>query len=332
VLAAALMAVLFAGMQSAVMIASKAIPSRAAATDFPAQGGALDRLALDISYAKTVSLTGSTKIAIVVADRDGDAADDTITYSWSGVASAPLQRQFNSGTAEDILKGVSAFSLSLQTEVVAGADSLVEGSEKLLGSYSSASNTTKYTVDPSAWVSQEIPVSLPAGTVDYRTTRVRMNLSASGAATGSSSIELRSLRAGAPTTRVLASASLDESTLPGGAGWVSIAAPSVRYLEPNESIGLLARATSASASVDVYYVNSGAPAGAGTMETSGNAGGTWTAAAGKAVMYELWGVCRTSGGGTSITRATSARVTVQAGSNAASELSLVLANRPEVTP
>lgn len=332
VLAAALMAVLFVGMQSAVMIASKAIPAASAAVDFTAQGAALDRLALDLSYAKTISRTAPGAIAITVSDRDGDAADDTIAYSWSGTSGDPFQRQFNSGTPEDILAGVVAISLNVPTEVVTGARSYVEGGETLLATYNTSTSTSRYAIDTSSWACQSIPLSLAANIVDYRTTRVRLLLQASGNSSGTSAIELRSLRGSAPTSRVLATGSLDESSLPGGSNWISIPIGSVRYLDPNEPVGVVVRPTASPPSVEVTYRTAGAAASAGVMCTSADSGGTWTAGSGKAVLYELWGVCRTDGGATTLTRATSLQISVRCGSNAAFELNLPLANRPQVVP
>ncbi len=332
VLAAALAAVVLIGLQSAVVIASKAIPSATEKADNALQGAALDRIAQDLSYAKTITSWDANDITFTVADRNADAADDTITYSWTGAAAAPLLRQFNASAPETILADVGAFALSLQTEAVAGEAVYVDSSETLLASYSSASNLAQWAVDTGNWLGQCFSPSLPVGTVDYRTTRVRISLATSGPSTGTTAVELRAFRRDSPTTRVLASVSILESSLTGSMTSTSIALPSVRNIDPNEPVCLVIRPSATPPSCQTSYRTTGAAASAGAWYASANSGGTWTTTSGRALIYEVYGVCRSVDSTPTTTRAKFLLLSLRSGSNTQIELNLPLANRPQVTP
>lgn len=326
VLAAALAAVVLVGLQSAVLIASKAIPT-GAPIDQAAEGAALDRLAHDLAYALTITSASATGVTFTVADRTGDAVADTIAYSW-GAKGAPLVRTVNGSGAESVAPNVQDFSIALTTEVLAGPPAYIESGEMPLASFSASTSLAEFVVDTSAWVAQLVPVSVPIDAVDFRTTRVRLRTNISGAATGTSVIELRSARNQTPTPRTIASASFAE---PSASTQLSLSFPSLRYLDPNEPIALLVRPTATAPSCNVPYKSSGVSS-AGLMLTTTDAGATWTSASTRAILYELWGVYRVLDDPTSVTRATSARLSLTAGAAPAVELNLALANRPRVTP
>jgi hypothetical protein len=326
VLAAALAAVVLIGLQSAVLIASKAIPS-GAPVDHAAEGAALDRLAHDLAYALTITNSSVTGITFTVADRTGDAVAETITYSWSAKG-APLLRTMNGSTAETVVRDVQNFALALTTEQLAGAPAYLESNEVPLASFSAASGLAASTIDTSAWVAQIVPVSVPSDAVDFRTTRVRLTVAIAGAATGMSVAELRCVRNQTPTPRTLASALFSE---PYSSGVVSLSMPSGRYLDPNEPLAILVRPSATPPSCNVTYKSSGV-SGAGLMLTTTDAGATWTSASTRAILYELWGVYRVLDDPTSVTRAVSARISLTAGATPAMEINVALANRPRVTP
>lgn len=332
VVASTLMILLFAGLQSAVLLAAKAIPNDAIAADLAAQGAAFDRIAEDLFYAKKITRATATELAFTVADRDGDAVDDTIQYTWSGVAGASLLRTFNAAAPEELLAGVGALSFAMKTESVAGVATYVESSETLLAIHSPSTNLAPVTIDSSMWIAQSIPVTLPAGAVDFRTTRARMKMQLFGAPTGTTTVELRSLREQAPTSRTLVGASVDENTLVGAPGWVSIPLASGRYLDPNEQVGVVVRPSAIPPSCQVTVCSAGVAASAGSSYTSTTSGGSWGVVAGSALLYELWGVYRTLDTVPSTTRGTSIIISGKSGTNQTLELNIPLANRPVVGP
>jgi prepilin-type N-terminal cleavage/methylation domain-containing protein len=329
VLAASLSAIVLLGLQSAVMIAAKAIPPSAILADFPAQGAALDRMALDLTYAKQITQADATGITITVADRNQDAGDDSIQFSWSGVAGAPLVRTFN-GASEVLLSDVRAFTLDLQTEVVMGAPIYQESSESLLAIHNSVSNQAPAIIDDALWAAQSVPITLPADAIDFRTTRVRLYMMNSGAATGSTAVELRSLRSETPTSRTLSRATIAESTLLGSPTWVTFPLVSEQYFERGDRVGLVVRPAGIPPSCQVMYRSMGANASTGTWHTSTNGGGSWTSAAGCGMLYEVWGVYRVLGTVTTTRRGTFILMRVRAGSNEVFEMNLTLPSRPVI--
>jgi hypothetical protein len=71
-----------------------------------------------LECASSIVTRSATQISLVVPDRTGDGAADTVRYSWSGTVGAPLQRQINGGTAETLLETVQAFGLTYDTVTV----------------------------------------------------------------------------------------------------------------------------------------------------------------------------------------------------------------------
>lgn len=329
VIAAALAALVLLGLQSSVMIAAKAIPSTVEPADHATHARVLDQLSLELPYASRIVAFSANGITFVVPDRNGDGADDTIAYAWSGVAGAPLTRTFNGAAAQTVLADAALISFSLQTEVVPGTTTYVDSNETLLASYSSSASLGEYAVNTLTWIGQQVAISIPETAVDFRTTRVRLTANASGAATGTSVIELRSLRNRMPSARTVASASFNE---PSSVSAVSCTFPSVRFLDRTEPVALVVRPATNPPSCGIVYQISGVAAAAGANLTTANGGASWSSLTGRSMLYELWGVYRTAEAASNVTRATFVRVTVRAGAAPALELNLPLANRPEVRP
>ncbi len=222
--------------------------------------------------------------------------------------------------------------MTLRSETITGIPTYVEAGETLLAIYNPTTNNATVSIDTPSWVAQYVPITLAAGVFDFRTTRVRVLAKKAGGPGGVTTIELRSMRNRAPTTRTLGVATFAKSDLLGSSTWISRPFPSTRYLDPSDQVGLLLRPTDTPPSCDLTYCSAGAPASAGAWCTSTNNGGTWTTTAGAALLYELWGVCRTAEASASTIRATSIIVSVRSGSNSAYELNLPLPNRPVVSP
>ena len=89
VLASVIVAIILLGMHSAMLLASRANPDRNGRNSSWLQGGlGLDQMSADLSVATGFSAMTSTSVTFTVPDRNGDAAAETINYSWSGVAGA----------------------------------------------------------------------------------------------------------------------------------------------------------------------------------------------------------------------------------------------------
>jgi hypothetical protein len=329
VLAAALAALVMLGLQSAVLIAAKAVPSSAAPVGAAAQAAALERIARDLAYATRITASSSTSITFTVPDRTGDAVDDSITFRWSGVSGEPLTRSLNASAAETILSDVRALSLAFTTATSATDTTYTESSETLLAYYSSSLSLSNTPLSTTDFVGQLVPVSLPSNAVDFRTTRARLSVTNAGTATGVGVVELRTVCNGLPSLPVLAQGTFNE---PSSSTTVYVPLAMSRYLDKAEPVIIIARySTNAPAGAPVYR-SSGVATASAAMLASTDAGATWTSNTARSLLYELWGVYRTLDDPGTRTRASAFQATVRSSTAAATEFHLPLTTRPEVGP
>ena len=126
-LSLAVMTVLMGGMASAMLLATRAVPDRRTPLLAAAEGyHAAEQLTSELYAAEAFTTTAATTVDFTVADRnDVDTADETIRYSWSGVAGGALTREYNGGTAVAVVDDVYEFDLQYGTQSVGGATELV---------------------------------------------------------------------------------------------------------------------------------------------------------------------------------------------------------------
>ncbi len=121
VLSMVVMTILLAGMSSAMVLASRAVPDLETPLKAIADGyHAADGLASELFATQTITVRGATSITFTVADRNADSNPETIQYSWSGVAGQPLTRQYNNGTIDTVLENIYQFDLRYDTQSVSG--------------------------------------------------------------------------------------------------------------------------------------------------------------------------------------------------------------------
>jgi hypothetical protein len=119
VIALPLMALLLVGTTAALGIVAQVADNGAsvgkAVMRTPA---AWEQLASELECATSIVSRSATEISVVIPDRTGDAAADTVAYSWSGMDGEPLTRRINGGTAETLLETVHAFGMTYNTITV----------------------------------------------------------------------------------------------------------------------------------------------------------------------------------------------------------------------
>jgi hypothetical protein len=104
--------VLLVSVSSAILIASKALPS-SSRRQSAEKAGAMDQLASELACAASITELTPTAITFAVADRGhGPAGPETIRYAWSGTPGDPLTRQYNASAPAAVASGVTSFSLS----------------------------------------------------------------------------------------------------------------------------------------------------------------------------------------------------------------------------
>jgi prepilin-type N-terminal cleavage/methylation domain-containing protein len=88
------MAMLMAGLASAVVLASRALPDpNRPSSDVLEQSSVVDRIAGDLQYARYITERGAHAVTFTVADRNGDGSPECLRYAWSGTAGDRSARQ-----------------------------------------------------------------------------------------------------------------------------------------------------------------------------------------------------------------------------------------------
>lgn len=332
VLAMALSAVVLLALQSVVLIAAKAVPGANKTPDASDVSLGFARLAGELSYAKAITKNTATRIDFTVADRDGDAADDTISYQWSGVSGAPLLRQFNAAAPQTVVPDVRALALSLKNKTVTQPQTYTDSAEVTLAEWTGANSTGTEELTSSNWMSQFVQVTLPAGASSYSVSRVRLMLRTNGTTDGVALVKIVSQRTGLPGNTVLDSTTVLESSLGSVYNWHSIPFTNVVGLQPTERFCIVAEFVANGKPFDWHYVGSGFPASAGYYIKSTDAGASWSANTGRCFRYQVLGTYSTPSAPVTTTVAAFLRAQLKAGSSTALELNLPLPSAPVVLP
>ncbi len=138
---------LIAGMVSSLFLTLRA--TDASATPTPAQiagDEALTEMLADLELALAFSENTDHAITFAVPDRDGDFLSETIRYAWSGTPGDPLTRQYNGGTAANLVENAYVFEHDLPAtppNLLSNADmeAGTTGWEVILGDLLSSSST-----------------------------------------------------------------------------------------------------------------------------------------------------------------------------------------------
>lgn len=104
--------VLMAGLVSALFVASRAIDPDVTPSISILRGSQwLSDFQADTQHATAISEQAPNAITVIVPDRTGDLAPETIRYSWSGTAGEPLTRQINGGDVDSVLDNVHRLTI-----------------------------------------------------------------------------------------------------------------------------------------------------------------------------------------------------------------------------
>lgn len=107
--------VLIAGIASSIYVASQAATPSNAANVAVTTSLAVAEIAADLATASSFKVRTNSSVAITVADRDANGADESIRYSWDGQPSGQLMRYYN-GVATSAATNVYNFSLAYSTQ------------------------------------------------------------------------------------------------------------------------------------------------------------------------------------------------------------------------
>ncbi len=124
VISMALGAMLVAGLASALLLAGRTLDAGASTAVKRVEAAQTLRDVLtDAGQALHFSERTATAIAFTVPDRDGDDVPETVRYSWTGTAGAPLLMEYNGNSAEVLIDDVQQFDLSYLTRTLVASSS-----------------------------------------------------------------------------------------------------------------------------------------------------------------------------------------------------------------
>lgn len=332
------MALLMVGLGAAIKIAAQAVPNGTgiASTTLAARE-VFDLITADLTYATAITTDVTTagaanQLTFNIPDRDGQApTTETITYSWSGTAGAPLTRTFN-GTITTIAPSVQEFSLAFDKRSKALPTTYSSGAETLLiSSDGFALFPPDNDITSSNWVGQYFQPILASDVHSWNVTRAQLYLKKSGANDGQNLVQICTAAGGLPTSTVLTQTTLLESSLSGTYQLQSIVFSGAPYTSPANGLCLVVQcqANSTSGTVQSW----GSSAANSNLVTTSNAGSTWTASSGNSLKYYIYGTVQTPNPTAYQYLLTGIRCTLRTGSDSASRLNtnVRVLNEPAVT-
>lgn len=287
VLAMAVTSVVLLGAQSAVMIASRALPS---ATSGPsavvAAGQAMGIIADDLALATAFATLDPAAVEFTVPDRDGDAAPDVIRYSWSGTPGDPLERRFNGGPAAVLAASIQEFSLEYDTTPSALPTTWTEGAETLLFQYAPGDDLKDASVRSNVWLAQFFTPTLPADARSWSVTKVRFAARRKGGTAGRAKAQLRLANPTAPVNPVLGEVMILESALGSSYGVTEANFSFVGGLAPGQSLCFVFQWV---ADTDAFEVLVHGKGGASPLLESGDNAATWSVMSDKQLLASVYG-------------------------------------------
>ena len=184
-----ILTVLLIGMQSAIMLAGKAMPDANPLAAQVVDGRrAQDVVAADLAYATNIlDNTKTSEITVEVADRDGDKKPEVIRFYWPGPDSS-LMRVYN-GVESVVAKDVRDFKLKyitrtvsktqvVSTEVEDTADKEVGGNPVYTGATSrdfTVAGAASTSGEMKGWAAQYFKLKgVPLGATKVRFTRAEV--------------------------------------------------------------------------------------------------------------------------------------------------------------
>ncbi len=205
-----------------------------------------EQMRQELATSISISAAASTGITFMVPDRDSDGSDETIDYAY---AANRLTRSYNGASAVTVLDNLPEFSLSYRARIeVQTSESEQEVTAPdntdlaAWDGYPNGTGTTCLDASLSQTTHGAIHVelrSLPATTVSYDITKVKLRLRKQGLlSTGTLTIRVEtpaSASRGWPSGTVLDAATLDIGLLDTAYGWRDVFFSNLVNLPPETS-------------------------------------------------------------------------------------------------
>jgi len=338
VISMTLMTLLTAGIVSAVVLASRAIPSDDDASLTRNAEAAAPDLAAELSCALWFTERTATAVTFAVPDRDGDTTPDTIRYAWAGTGS-PLTRAYNGGAAVTVLDSVEDFALDYRTRIRTelGEPTQVESEELILASHNPVGGSLNdYPIEAAKWAAQYFVPALPADALSWSVTQVSIVAKVDGLDSGAMWVQLRTADdSGKPTTTVIDEVLLLESTLSTSMLWCHLSFANAASLSPTGKYCIVLKFRFGPRACKVQFEDHGDGTLPDRFLTTTNRGGTWTADPDEDLVYAVKGryLTESSPTETQIRCLCEIGIALQATDDASSRIETAAAvlNEPEVS-
>lgn len=262
---------------SLILISARAMSSEASnvGSDAVVARAATDQILDDLKMATAITEQTSRAITMKVPDRDGDNAEETIRYAWSGVAGAPLTRQYNARAAATLATNVTSLNFSYLAKT-AGKPPPVTSPTQTLYEKASTIELKDLELSNSKSVCAYVQQTLPENTISRTISRVRVQMRMDGVSTGTISATLHYADANkAPTGPALQTASVAIVSLVDAMSWVTFDFSTPPNLDPKRAFCVVLKASvllGKGARVSYHDQNND---GVGLALASGDGGVTW---------------------------------------------------------
>jgi prepilin-type N-terminal cleavage/methylation domain-containing protein len=296
-----IIAIVLVALGSVVVLSSRALDAtnNGSAMQSAQARGIVDQLASDMKMAIAFSEHTSNAVTFTVPDRNGDSQPETIRYAWSGQGTA-LTRTYTSGTFSStgtLASNVYGFNLAWMNKSVGppAPPPPTESPEQVLIFHNGAagSNIKAFGIKSSTWPAEYFKPTLPANTVSWKITKLKLMLARNGAAIGNLAVQIRPVDAAQkPTTTVSATSQVNVLLLSTTAGYVDVPI-SLANLDPSK--GYCVVITTAISGTPAYasYDSASSDSGMSYCSTT-NTGSSWTTPTGAtALQYYVYGTYTT---------------------------------------
>jgi hypothetical protein len=346
VVAITISGVLMVGLTSTLYVASRAVnlsgPPRAALDASGAESNVLGEL----QYAVSFTERSNHAVEFTVADRNGDDADETIRYAWSGAAGDPLTRQYNGREPVTLVEDVQEFDLNYviqESAETTNSVAAVDSGEVLLASFEGWTGILPNHAWKVAICSEYLVVDVPQDVTQLTITRVELQMKQLVGGFGDKLVAIHYPSSGGGPepdlgARIGSQSVKANADLPVGGGWTEFAFSDVVIDDPPSEFCIVVDGTSVLAGSVLFYSHAGAPTDTPVGLWSSNGGATWdpsTARNQNDMLFRLYGSYQTPGTGSGgLTRYFITRVnsTLRVGSAPESRIDggVRILNAPEV--
>ncbi len=349
-LSTSIAAVLMAGIASAMVLASHAIPDPESPLASTLAGyRAVEDIANELHTAQSFTEWTVKSATFAVADRDGDMLPETIRYAWSGTPGDAVTRAYNGAAAAAVAANVKDFSLgyglSSLTEDVPGPPN--ESTRVPFVVLSTAPGLTTSVISSTQGLGEYFhpngfnSTPLPADAVSWSVESVFFRARQTGAALGKTQVTVHPANIdGTPnTSTVLERGFLDEAFLPGPTSPPTYAMTnfnSMTGLSPKSGFCFTLTTLSDDPSVETQLHTGPVNLPGCGMLRSADGGGSWQINTSQGLRFSVYGRYKTPGVPQQVIRTFLSRISIalQVGGTADSrvETSVQVLNVPEVTP